>query len=242
MHRYLAILKSVHSGADLRRLLGTCKHVIGDHLCSLAAASLDVGGDATHALGALSRAVEARRGIAEQMVKEGDGVKLRDLLYLDLALESQSRLIIESTLSQAAGGQLPLWLALAAESLLITLRFSSGAGGGSWANADGDSTANPWEGLDAAFRKEYEELRESLGDLMALMKTHGPDVGSWARDGADKWGALWGAAVVERVQRALGGLIDRQQTMLQPTAEVIGNAIRKRTPDNKVCPCLRSVT
>ena len=42
---------------------------------------------------------------------------------------------------------------------------------------------------------------------------------------------MWGAAVVERVQRALGGLIDRQQSMLQPVAEEVGTGIRVRNPE-----------
>jgi len=86
LRKYLEILKSVHSGADLRRLLITCKHVVGDHICSLAAASLEHTDDVAGALGALTRAVEARRAVSELMVKEGDNTKVRDLLYLDLAL------------------------------------------------------------------------------------------------------------------------------------------------------------
>ena len=77
LRKYLDILKSVHSGADLRRLLLTCKHVVGEHTCSLAAAALDTGNDVYHALGALSRAAEARRGIAEQ-VRETDTDRDRD--------------------------------------------------------------------------------------------------------------------------------------------------------------------
>jgi alpha-glucan,water dikinase len=231
LRKYLKILKSVHAGADLRRLLGTCKHSIGDHLCSLAAASLSVHGH-EQALGALSRAVEARHGIAENMVKEGDGTKVRDLLYLDLALESQSRLIIENALSHVSGGQLPAWLALAAESLLISLRYASGAGGRSQHRSDGEEVeADAWEGFDAAMGKAYEELREALADFMVLLQKHGADTAQWG--GGDKWGALWGAACVERVQRALGSLVDRQQSLLQPVAEMIGNSIRQRTPDKK---------
>ena len=234
LRKYLEILKSVHSGSDLRRLLNQCKHIIGDQAASNAAASLDYGGEVSRRLGALSRAVEARRSIGEQMVKEGDGSKLRDLLYLDLALESQSRLIIESSLPQVSGGQLALWLALAAESLLITLRFSSGAGGHSVGEKQDEEGAgcDVWRSLDSALKKQFEELREALGDLMELLKKYGADVGGWVR-GGDKWGALWGAAVVERVQRSLGGLIDRQQSMLQAVAEEIGGGLRMSTPDKR---------
>ena len=123
---------------------------------------------------------------------------------------------------------------LATESLLITLRYSLGAGGRSCANGDeAEEAEDPWRSFDVKLTSEYQELRESLGDLAALLKSHGADVGGWV-SGGDKWAALWGAAVVERVQRGLGGLIDRQQALLQPAAEIIGNGIRKRSPDNKV--------
>jgi hypothetical protein len=36
--------------------------------------------------------------LASRMVKEGDGTKLRDLLYLDLGLEAQLRLMAERSL------------------------------------------------------------------------------------------------------------------------------------------------
>ena len=226
LRKYLAILKSVHAGADLRRLVQTCKHVIGDDVCALAAASLEVS-DPGNALGALSCAVDARHQIANRMVQEGDGTKVRDLLYLDLALESQSRLLVENALSQVPAAQLPLWLALAGESLLVTLRYSLGAGAGEMPAAE-DGGENPWAALDRAAKKEYEELREALADFAVLLQAKGHDAAAW-----DQWAALWGAACVERVQRALGGLVDRQQALLQPAAEVLGHGIRQRSPDKK---------
>jgi len=36
--------------------------------------------------------------LSSRMVKEGDGTKLRDLLYLDLGLEAQLRLMAERSL------------------------------------------------------------------------------------------------------------------------------------------------
>ena len=104
-------------------------NAIREQVCAQAAAALEPVQDVYGALGSLSRAVEARRGVAEQMLREGDSGKLRDLLYLDLALEGQTRLIIESWLPSLPSPLLPLCLALAAESLLVTLRFSCGACG-----------------------------------------------------------------------------------------------------------------
>jgi len=77
--------------------------------------------------------------------------------------------------------------------------------------------------LDMTIKLEYEELREALADLMVLFKTHESDVLQCGR--VYKWGTIWVAAAIKRVQRALRGLIDRQQAMLQTAAEMIGNSI-----------------
>jgi len=66
-------------------------------------------------------------------------------------------------------------------------------------------------------------VREALADLMVLFKMHESVVLQRAR--GYKWGTIWGAAVIKRAQRALRGLIDRQQAMLQTAAEMIGNSI-----------------
>lgn len=158
---------------------------------------------------------EARQHVGRSLMSEGDVDRLRDLMYLDLALEGQARLIVERGMEWVAHDP-TTWLLLSAENLLYTQRYGCGGMGGDPAALSGCS------GLPV----ESAELREVAGDWVAHVQTCGGDVTQWSQEAA-----LWGASLAERLRRALGATVDRYNKTLQPVAEILGRGLRARTPE-----------
>lgn len=109
-----------------------------------------------------SQVTEARLLLGRRIECEGDVDKLRDLMYLDLALEGQARLVVERGM-EYVGHDPTTWLLLASENLLYTQRYSCGGMGGDAASVEGN----------VGMTVESCELREVVGDWCAHVQKHG---------------------------------------------------------------------
>ncbi len=99
---FLGILKEVHSGADLGIAMLNARHLLGREMQSL----LDfiwANQDSPDAVALLEKALEARRWISKEFT--GPAHRVRDLLFLDIALEDFVRAVVERSMGQLDTGQ-----------------------------------------------------------------------------------------------------------------------------------------
>ncbi|EKX55447.1 hypothetical protein GUITHDRAFT_62607 [Guillardia theta CCMP2712] len=106
LSNYLQILKSVHAGADLEHSHDLCRGFLPGNLNALVEA---VKVERTHPSPAYQEtftsffnSVAARRLLWESILHEQHVPKVRDLLYLDIALQDQSRMMVEGVLSTSS--------------------------------------------------------------------------------------------------------------------------------------------
>jgi len=213
-NNYLRILKNVHAGADLEKCVEVCKNFLEGHINVLLETILrERGASEGRVLAVVDSITEVRQLISARMVKEGDITKLRDLLYLDLGLEAQMRLLAERAIGMMGSlgldtltRALSLWIAFAAENLV----YSSSPGSGKLV-PPGDLAA------------ESNEIKACLRDWSQLLEeAHKGYGGEWPKKAM---------AVVDRMRRGLGGIVDMISGSMQHKAEYLGYGLSSRTPE-----------
>jgi alpha-glucan,water dikinase len=181
---FLGILKEVHSGTDLgaaihaaRQSLDIPMHNLVDFIWQYRE------GHETPVAALVAKITEARRWLTTRISECRNNI--RDLLFLDLALEDFLRVVVERNLHVTLKkGTLVALVAMAVENLLLT--------------------------------KNDEELRPCLRHWETLSAIPGL---------REKW-SLEAKAVLDRLGRALGNMIDQYFQLLQPKAEFLGKAFR----------------
>jgi alpha-glucan,water dikinase len=117
---FLEILKSVHSGTDLGTAINGAKHLFDEEIRGL---MNFIWGNRDEGMVPLCELVgkitETRRCLNKQLRERGDG--MRDLLFLDLALEDFLRIAVERNLhSKMSGNQLVELIAMVLENLCLS--------------------------------------------------------------------------------------------------------------------------
>jgi alpha-glucan, water dikinase len=180
---FLGILKSVHSGTDLGAAIYATRYLFDPEMHSLADFIWSQrDGRNTSIITLTEKITEARVRLVNQL--SGNSAKVRDLLFLDLALEDFLRTVIEKNLGTNLGSnQLVELISL----VLKNLSLSS-------TDLEIAYCYQHWERLTNMSRVERE----------------------WT---------LHAKAVLDRLQRALGGFLDHYYRMIQPKAEFLGKAL-----------------
>jgi alpha-glucan,water dikinase len=180
LEHFLGILKAVHSGIDLGIAIYAARYLFNAEMHGL----MDfiwMHRDNMDACMLIEKIAEARRRLKTQL--QGNSNVVRDLLFLDLALENFLRVVVERSLHlHLSADQLVELIAMVLENLLI-----------SRGNDELTHCLHQWE-----------QLRR--------MPHSGKD---WA---------LQSRAVLDRLARALGAVIDHYYQVLQPKAEFLGRA------------------
>ncbi len=115
--RFLGILKEVHAGADLGIAMQNARHLLGPGMQSLMD-SIWARQNSPEALILLEKAVEARRWLFKELT--GPAHRVRDLLFLDIALEDFVRSVIERGLGQLNPGQMVDAIGFSLENVSLT--------------------------------------------------------------------------------------------------------------------------
>ncbi len=93
---YLKILKSIHSGTDLESAINACSNLLDDTMRENLRSLVDQGcAEKRQLLDQVNKITMVRRGLAELLSGGSTQEKLRDAIYLDIALEENLRLILE---------------------------------------------------------------------------------------------------------------------------------------------------
>jgi alpha-glucan,water dikinase len=119
---FLSILKSVHSGTDLDSAIAAARGRLDGGLNKQLDDLLALRGQPSNIAALANAATSARQSLAKAMAATNDDVALRDLLFLDLALEQGLRSAIESqNLSELPGEELAKLLKPALGNLGLTV-------------------------------------------------------------------------------------------------------------------------
>ncbi|MDA8086502.1 MAG: hypothetical protein M0Z75_07370 [Nitrospiraceae bacterium] len=94
---FLHILKEVHSGADLGTAVLNAKHLLDAVMSSLLDFLLEKQSTQDNEA-LLEKALEARRRLSKELFASGPAHRVRDLLFLDMALEGFVRQVVERSL------------------------------------------------------------------------------------------------------------------------------------------------
>lgn len=179
LEHFLGILKAVHSGTDLGTAIYAARYLFDSEMHGM----MDfiwTHHDNTDACILIEKITEARRRLKTQL--QGNSNVVRDLLFLDLALENFLRVVVERSLHLHLSAQLVELIAMVLENLIIT--------------------------------KGNDELTYCLHQWEHVSRmTHS----------GKEW-ALQSRAVLDRLARALGAVIDHYYQVLQPKAEFLGGA------------------
>lgn len=177
---FLRILRSVHAGTDLETALNAARSSLDGETQGLLGRIWEHRHGQTPLLQLVEEITAARRRLQPRLT---GGQAVRELLYLDLALERFLRLAVERNLQQVSGG----------------------------------------DALVELIARLLENRLLSADDAeLALCARHWHRLQELPRFGAD-W-SLHAKSVLDRIARVLGGLIDRTYQLLQPKAELLGNA------------------
>jgi alpha-glucan, water dikinase len=179
---FLGILKAVHSGTDLGTAIHSARYLFDAEMHGLADFVWHHRDDASIPASQLvGRIAEGRRHVQSLLEEKPNGA--RDLLFLDLALEHFSRIVVERNLHSLASAE--EWVDLLS-AVLENLCLS----------------------------RSDEELNRCLHHWKRLQSA--PRLGR-------EW-SLQAKAVLDRLGRLLGEVIDRFTTVLQPKAAFLGEA------------------
>lgn len=204
LRRYLALLKAVHGGGDLAEVADRVRGRLDDRTRGavdnvLAARAHGGGRGGVVALGDfLVAIVAARTALAAHTAEpHHDDGRVRDLLYLDLALDAAARLAVEGSppASASADG--------AAPPLASHVRVLRAAAAGLALSEAGLPTA-------AAAR----DVAGTLDGVAARLATTGPTTDAGLRV----------AAAASAAAALLGRIVDRHTQLLGPPATAIGGA------------------
>jgi len=212
-NNYLRILKNVHAGADLEKCVEVCRNFLDGHVVVLLQNILDQRGVSEgRALAVIDSITEVRQILGSRLIKEGDITKLRDMLYLDLGLEAQMRLMAERSVGvidqvepNTRTRALALWVSFAMENLV----YNSAPGVGAM--------------QCQRETRDSDELKAVLRDWAQLNEeAHKGYGGDWTTRAM---------SVVERMRRAMGQVVDNVQDKMQSKAEYLGYGLCERTPE-----------
>jgi alpha-glucan,water dikinase len=213
-NNYLRILKNVHAGADLEKCVEVCSGFLDGHINVLLDSILrERGASDRRVLAVIDSITEVRQLIGNKLVNEGDIHRVRDMLYLDLGLEAQMRLMAERTLGSLESlpahdkaRTLALWVSLAAENLI----YSSCPGVGRVVDSsDPSASAN--------------ELKACVRDWAQLLED--------SHKGLAQGWPVKAMPVVERMRRALGEIVEHITGNMQQKAEYLGYGLAAVTPE-----------
>ncbi|MDA8086982.1 MAG: hypothetical protein M0Z75_09805 [Nitrospiraceae bacterium] len=115
--RFLGILKEVHSGADLGIAMLNARHLLEPRMQSL----LDfiwANQNSTEVVSLLEKSIEARRAISGEFT--GPAHRVRDLLFLDIALEDFIRSVVEKSMGRLGPGQIIPAVGFSLENVCLT--------------------------------------------------------------------------------------------------------------------------
>lgn len=116
---FLGILKAVHTGTDLGTAIHTARYLFDPEMHAMMDFIWYHNNDMKMALELAEKVTEARRRISRQMTGHAD--RVRDLLFLDIALEDFVRAVVERSAGPDLGPhQLVDLTAMALENLCIT--------------------------------------------------------------------------------------------------------------------------
>jgi len=96
---YLRLLKSVHSGTDLESTVDTSLYLLDHEMREALRFIIDSHKQGTQLDQVIESITSLRRSLSEKISSESD-VRLRDLIYLDLALEEHLRVMVEREIHQ----------------------------------------------------------------------------------------------------------------------------------------------
>ncbi|MDA8169648.1 MAG: hypothetical protein M0Z59_08145 [Nitrospiraceae bacterium] len=116
---FLGILKEVHAGTDLGIAMMNARHLLGPEMQSV----MDFiwthqNGPEADAL--IEKTVEARRRLSKEFFVAGPAHRIRDLLFLDIALEDFVRQTVERSLGQLDLGRIAHETGFAIENVSLT--------------------------------------------------------------------------------------------------------------------------
>ncbi|HVV73701.1 MAG TPA: hypothetical protein VHI52_19710, partial [Verrucomicrobiae bacterium] len=196
-NEFLRVLKASHSGTDLETAMNAAR----GHLDAGLQGLLGEVWARRHAppdqlLGLVQAITNGRRGISN-LVNHSSG--LRELLYLDLALEQFLRAVVERNIHLSLSGeQLVELIGLVLENVTL-----------SYEEPELSACSRHWQRLQSVSRDDSGGSRSGGG---------GPSLGGlWS---------LHAKAVLDRAARALGNWIDHFYQLLQPKAEFLGNGFQ----------------
>ncbi len=93
---YLKTLKSIHSGTDLESAVNTARYLLDGEMSRMLESIFQHKYDSkTQVLGLAEKITRIRNQLNKLLNRESDNGRVRDMLYLDLALEEFLRVIIE---------------------------------------------------------------------------------------------------------------------------------------------------
>lgn len=118
---YLQLLRSVHAGTDLDTAAQSGRHLLdGDASDALGFVQWHFRDAQTNVVELVERITAVRRGLNNVLIHESDSSRVKDGLYLDLALEEALRTVIERQLhSGFEGDVLVTLIGLVQENLLL---------------------------------------------------------------------------------------------------------------------------
>jgi alpha-glucan,water dikinase len=190
---FLKILKSVHAGADLETAIQAAKGQLDGEMQGLLASVWQKQNDSRTPVLELIEQITKTRRLAERL---SNGQNVRDLLYLDLALEQAVRSAVEKNIHlRLSQEQLVQLFGLVLENVMLS---------------PGDVSASE---QDRAVSAESE---------FAVCLNHWQRLKALPNREAD-W-PLHAKSVLDRVARALARSIDSTYQLLQPKAELLGKA------------------
>ena len=115
---FLGILKEVHAGADLGVAMLNARHLLDTGMQSLVD-FIWASQNSNDVVPLLEKALEARRRLSKEFFA-GPAHKIRDLLFLDIALEDFVRMVVERSMGQLSPGQIVLAIGFSLENLSLT--------------------------------------------------------------------------------------------------------------------------
>ena len=98
---YLKLLKSIHLGTDLETAINAARHLLDGEtggLLDFIRQHMDAGGEELASIA--EKTISVRLALKESLNIEGDTGKVRDMLFLDLALEDFIRIAIERNIHE----------------------------------------------------------------------------------------------------------------------------------------------
>lgn len=197
---YLVLLKSVHSGTDLFTAINAGGHLLdGGSRDTLGWVLHNFKSPHSSVVELVSAITSVRQQLHSRLNSEGNAAVVKELIYLDLALEQTLRTVIERATHASFGGEELLQLIDRCQTNLLLLS------GQPLTPSDGERVAQPGDGLARELAQCQREWQRLPAD--------GRFSPGWA---------LHAKAALDRLRRAVEGQIDSAYQLMQPKAEALG--------------------